>query len=136
LRFCYFRHAILRFNITGIAKFAKEMAKKGLGKPKVSLQFELDSSGLCNLVKAEATVDELVIVKEEVEVEDEQESNETVSKDAEKKEENSSEAGEKATAEKDTISKEDDKNDTEAKEQEKPKKKTKIVEKVGFYVFV
>ena len=112
------------------------MAKKGLGKPKVSLQFELDSSGLCNLVKAEATVDELVIVKEEVEVEDEQESNETVSKDAEKKEENSSEAGEKATAEKDTISKEDGKNDTEAKEQEKPKKKTKIVEKVGFYVFV
>ena len=125
----HYSHAIVRFNITGIAKFAKEMADKGLGKPKVSLQFELDSSGLCNLVKAEATVDETVVIKEEVEV-DEEVANETATKDSEKTEENTSKAGEEATVESDTP-KEDDKNATDAKKPEKKKKKTKIVEKVG-----
>ena len=45
------------YNISGIASFAKEMDDKGLGKPKVHLSFTLDSSGICALTKAEATVE-------------------------------------------------------------------------------
>jgi len=63
-------HAILRYNITGLAKFSREMAEKGLAKPKVSLQFELTESGLTQLIKAEAAVEETVIVDEQIEVED------------------------------------------------------------------
>ena len=48
------------YNISGIASFAKEMDDKGLGKPKVHLSFTLDSSGICALTKAEATVEEIL----------------------------------------------------------------------------
>lgn len=51
------------YNITGITEFAKEQAEKGLGMPKVHLSFGLDSSGLVQLIKAEATVD-LPVVEE------------------------------------------------------------------------
>eukprot|EP00554_Chaetoceros_debilis_P015982 CAMPEP_0194125220 /NCGR_PEP_ID=MMETSP0150-20130528/59348_1 /TAXON_ID=122233 /ORGANISM="Chaetoceros debilis, Strain MM31A-1" /LENGTH=964 /DNA_ID=CAMNT_0038819017 /DNA_START=201 /DNA_END=3095 /DNA_ORIENTATION=+ len=64
--------AIERYNITGVAAFAKEMADKGLAKPKVSLQFELSTSGLVHLVKAEASVEETYTVEEEEEVDDEE----------------------------------------------------------------
>jgi hypoxia up-regulated 1 len=69
------------FNITGVAKFAKEMAEKGLGKPKIFLQCELDGSGMCmcNLIKAEVTVDEMVTVKEVVEVDDDEGTNNALS---------------------------------------------------------
>merc|ERR1712194_237951 len=79
---------IVRYNITGVAKFAAEMAQKGLNKPKITLQFELSSSGITSLIKAEATVEEIVIVEEIVEVEvddDEEEGEET--KDSDEKDE-------------------------------------------------
>jgi len=65
--------SIQQYDISGIEDFANEMAEKELGPPKVSLQFELDTSGLTRLVKAEAVVDEIVTVEEEVEVEDDEE---------------------------------------------------------------
>jgi len=64
---------IVRYNVTGVAKFASEMAEKGLNKPKVSLQFELSSSGITKLIKAEAAVEEIVMVTEEIEVDDDEE---------------------------------------------------------------
>merc|ERR1712224_788202 len=69
-----------RYKISGVASFAKEMEEKGLGKPKVSLQFELSSSGTTSLVKAEAAVEEKYTIEVEVEIEDD-EANETSSKD-------------------------------------------------------
>lgn len=66
-----------RYEISGVRKFAADMEAKGLGKPKVSLQFELDSSGITSIVKAEAVVEEMVMVQEDVwetvEVEEEEE---------------------------------------------------------------
>jgi len=61
---------IERYNITGVSEFAKEMEEKGLSQPKVSLQFELSTSGISKLVKAEAIVEEMVNVTEEIEVDD------------------------------------------------------------------
>ncbi|CAB9528712.1 Hypoxia up-regulated protein 1 (Fragment) [Seminavis robusta] len=61
-----------RFNITGVEDFAKEMEEKNLGKPKVALQFQLTDSGLTKLLKAEATVEEMYTVEEEVEVDDDE----------------------------------------------------------------
>jgi hypoxia up-regulated 1 len=63
---------IVRYNISGVADFAKEMEEKGLGKPKVSLQFELSASGITSLIKAEAAVEETYTVEEEVEVDDDE----------------------------------------------------------------
>merc|ERR1712157_590545 len=67
-----------RYKISGVAAFAKEMEEKGLGKPKVSLQFELSNSGTTALVKAEAAVEEKYTVEVEVEIEDD-DANETSS---------------------------------------------------------
>ncbi|EQC40757.1 hypothetical protein SDRG_01828 [Saprolegnia diclina VS20] len=53
---------ISRYNITGIAAFAKKMEDKKLGEPKVTLSFNLDASGLASIVKAEATLDEEIEV--------------------------------------------------------------------------
>lgn len=69
-------HSIERYNVTGIVEFAKEMEEKKLGKPKVSLQFDLSTSGLAMLIKAEAAVEETYTVEEEVEVEDENQDDE------------------------------------------------------------
>jgi len=63
---------IARYNITGIAEFAGEMAKKELGRPKVSLQFELSASGITALVRAEASVEETYMAEEEIEVDDDE----------------------------------------------------------------
>lgn len=115
---------IEKYNITGVEKFAKEMEAKGLGKPKVSLQFELSSSGIINLSKAEAAVEETYIVTEEVEVDDEQSSTE------ESKEDVKSEA---TSVEKNEEDLQDEKSDGTGKEKEEPKKKKTIsVEKVSF----
>ena len=70
--------SIEQYNVSGIAEFATEMAKKQLGIPKVSLQFELDSSGLTRLLKAEAVVEETVMIDEEIEVPDDEADNATV----------------------------------------------------------
>lgn len=64
--------ALVRYNISGVVEFAKEMSEKGLGKPKVSLQFELSASGISSLIKAEAAVEETYTVQEEVEVDDDE----------------------------------------------------------------
>ena len=148
-----------RYKVTGVADFAKDMEEKGLGKPKVSLQFELSSSGMTSLIKAEAVVEETYTVEEEVEIEDdEEESGEEDTKEEEKapegterktqetaeaEEEKDEESAEEKTDEADG----DDKNKTEGDdaeaeegEEEKPKKKTELVEKVcqifmsNFYV--
>jgi len=122
-----------RYKISGVAAFAKEMEEKGLGKPKVSLQFELSTSGTTSLVKAEAAVEEKYTVEVEVEVEDDEESettsNETTASDSEKTssegESTESSSGENTEAQNDT-SKEESSTD---KKEEPKKKKTKIVEK-------
>lgn len=126
-----------RYKIKGVAAFAKEMDEKGLGKPKVSLQFELSSSGITSIVKAEAAVEEIYTVEVEVEVEDdeatevssnetsasdektsENETNETTT-DTERKLEENSESQNKTSEEESS---------TEKKEEPK-KKKTKMIEK-------
>lgn len=62
------------------------MEEKKLGKPKISLQFQLSESGLTELIKAEAAVEETYTVEEEVEVDDdegsEEDSDEKVEGDA------------------------------------------------------
>lgn len=133
-----------RYKISGVAAFAKEMEEKGLGKPKVSLQFMLSNSGMTSLVKAEALVEEKYTVEIEVEVEDEDdESSETSSDETstsdgvngseettsesesnEKTIDNKSESGESEESQSDASTEE---NSTDKKEEPK-KKKTKLVE--------
>lgn len=60
----------MRYNITGIEDFSNEMQEKKLGKPKISLQFQLSESGISEMIKAEAAVEETYTVEEEVEVDD------------------------------------------------------------------
>mmetsp|Transcript_14708 Transcript_14708/g.16217 ORF Transcript_14708/g.16217 Transcript_14708/m.16217 type:complete len:932 (-) Transcript_14708:46-2841(-) len=140
--------AIERYNITGVEAFAKEMEEKGLGKPKVSLQFELSSSGITQLIKAEAAVEETYTVEEEVEIEEEEEE----AKDGEETKEEaaatteSDEKKQEAAAEEEKKEEETTTDDAEATDAEavkegddtekanetKPepkKKKTKMVEK-------
>jgi hypoxia up-regulated 1 len=135
--------SIEQYDVSGIAEFAKEMAAKELGTPKVSLQFELDTSGLTRLVKAEAVVEETVMVDEEIEVDDDEEEasdNATKDDDDEKKaktEEKKADADEKASDEavatdgeaKNETVEGDDKKETE-KADKKKKKKTKTIQKV------
>jgi len=64
--------ALERHDITGVVEFASEMKEKGLGSPKVSLQFELSNSGITRLVKAEAAVEEIYTVMEDQEVDDDE----------------------------------------------------------------
>jgi len=92
--------AIERYNVTGIVEFAKEMKEKELGKPKVSLQFDLSTSGLVMLVKAEAAVEETYTVEEDEEVEIEDDEEEAAADEGEAaadegKDEEKSEASEK-----------------------------------------
>jgi hypoxia up-regulated 1 len=84
-----------RYKINGVAAFAKEMEEKGLGKPKVTLQFELSQSGISALVKAEATVEETYTVEEEVEIDDEGEpANANATENVERKTQETTEDGE------------------------------------------
>jgi hypoxia up-regulated 1 len=139
-----------RYKITGVSEFAKEMEEKGLGKPKVSLQFELSQSGITSLLKAEAAVEETYTVEVEVEVDDDEEEgsegNETTAEESkERKTEETAlddgegkEKGEEDSAEKDSdeTASEEGKNETATgdedknKKKETKKKKTKLVEKV------
>ena len=141
-----------RYKVTGVATFAKEMEEKGLGKPKVSLQFELGTDGITNLIKAEAAVEETYTVQEEVEIEEEEEESESNSTEAEegverkteetaedtpteeeaKGEEEAKEEGKEAEAE---GAAETESKDNETKTEEEPKKKkTKMVEKVRIFL--
>jgi len=111
-----------RYKISGVAAFAKEMEEKGLGKPKLSLQFELSNSGTTSLVKAEAAVEEKYTVEVEVEVEDDEETSDDADASGEKKsEEEASESESKEDGE--------SQNETSKDEGEPKKKKTKMIEK-------
>jgi len=129
-----------RYNVTGIAAFAAEMEEKGLGKPKVSLQFELSTSGIAQLVKAEATVQETYManVTEEIEVDDEDETDEE--ENATDTKEGEDEAGKNEKKDSETVDDKDEAaaNDTEASndtvkvediKKKAKKKKTIVVEK-------
>jgi hypoxia up-regulated 1 len=107
--------SIEKYNITGIEEFAKEMEEKKLGKPKVSLQFELGASGITTLIKAEATVEDTYTVEEEIEVDDEDAANGT------------DETSVNDTASDESSTNSTDTNATTAKKAEKPKKKIKIL---------
>ncbi len=122
-----------RYKIKGVAEFAKEMGEKGLGKPKVSLQFELSTSGITELVKAEAVVEETYTVEEEVEVDDDEAAAENktelsdTSENEERKTEESPEVSEEQT--------EGGEESTEQKKKEAKKEKTtKIISKVGEHI--
>jgi len=108
--------SIAKYNISGISQFASELAQKGLGKPKVALQFELSTSGIPELVRAEATVEETYTVTEEVEVEEE----EPPTQEENKKEEN---------VETSEIKEGETSNTTETEDKAPKKKKTKVIEK-------
>ena len=132
--------SIEQYDVSGIADFAKEMADKKLGTPKVSLQFDLDGSGITKLIKAEAVVEETVMVDEEVEVEDEEEEKKeeeaTEDKADEKKDDEKkkdadadTDADADADAEQEAETKEDDKKEAETKADEKKEEKKKEEEK-------
>mmetsp|Transcript_23165 Transcript_23165/g.34484 ORF Transcript_23165/g.34484 Transcript_23165/m.34484 type:complete len:958 (-) Transcript_23165:52-2925(-) len=104
--------SIQKYNVTGIVAFAKEMEEKGLSKPKISLQFELSSSGIVKLIKAEGAVEETYTVKEEVEVDDDEEEEGKDSKESE--ESNDAEGEKKEEGEGEAT---EEKADTEAKEE-------------------
>lgn len=121
------------YKITGVSKFAAEMAEKGLSKPKVSLQFELSTSGITDIVKAEAVVEEIVIVKEEIEVEEEEEAGKELEENAtEEKIEDTTPTEAETSADESSEEKKEGEAVEKPKEEkvEVPKKKkTKIVEK-------
>eukprot|EP00538_Stauroneis_constricta_P000438 CAMPEP_0119551156 /NCGR_PEP_ID=MMETSP1352-20130426/4487_1 /TAXON_ID=265584 /ORGANISM="Stauroneis constricta, Strain CCMP1120" /LENGTH=934 /DNA_ID=CAMNT_0007597165 /DNA_START=299 /DNA_END=3103 /DNA_ORIENTATION=+ len=114
-----------RYNITGIEAFAKEVTEKGLEMPKVSLQFELSSSGIVELIRAEAAVEETYTVEEEVEVDDEDdEANETADAEGEDDTKKAEEAtDESAAGDEENAT---DTNATEAADKDKKKKKRTI----------
>ena len=118
-----------RYEVSGVAEFSKELSEKGLeGKPKVSLQFEMTPSGITTLVKAEASMEEVYTVQEEVEVdddEDEKSSEETKTEEEESKEKPAEEAKD------DSAEGEDAKNETAEEEKPKKAKKKVMVDKVG-----
>ena len=126
-----YRQEIVRYSVTGVSEFAKEMEEKGLNKPKVSLQFELSTSGITSLIKAEAAVEEIVIVEEEVEVDDDDEE-EVADADADAETEKVDEKKEsEVSTEEKTEDTETEKEDAEVIEEKPKKKKTKKVEKVN-----
>lgn len=132
-----------RYKISGVAAFAKEMEEKGLGKPKVSLQFELSSSGTTSLVKAEAAVEEKYTVQVEVEVEEDEatetSSNETNDSGGENaSEETTSESKSNESKDEEHVESQNDtsKEEGSADAKEEPKKKkTKMIEKVSHFKF-
>ena len=121
-------HGLARYRISGVDDFAKEMEEKGLGKPKVSLQFELSSSGIAALVKAEAAVEETYTVEEEVEVDDDDAEGE----DKAGGEEKAPEEEEKENGDGDVV----DEKKEDKKEEGKPKKKKITVEKVRRFPYL
>ena len=68
---------LVRYNITGVPEFMTEIQTQYnlTTKPKISLQFELSTSGLVSLIKAEAAVEETYTVQEEIEVDEDDNNN-------------------------------------------------------------
>jgi hypoxia up-regulated 1 len=125
-----------RYKVSGVSAFAKEMEEKGLGKPKVSLQFELSQSGTTALIKAEAAVEETYTVEVEVEIDDDDEeetvasSNETSSSEDDKEsktgETSSSSEGESSetTTEEKSSPSEGESNETSTEDEKETENKT------------
>lgn len=110
------------------------MEEKGLGKPKVSLQFELSTSGMTELIKAEAAVEEIYTVEEEVEVEDDEADGENKTDGSESAEQ--AERKTEETAETEEEKPEGGETDAESEKKEgKKEKKTKIISKVRQYIW-
>merc|ERR1712038_1303180 len=111
--------------------------EKGLSKPKISLQFELSTSGLVQLIKAEGAVEETYTVteEEEVEVDDEEDEGETADGESEVDEKTEDKKVEDSTEETEEKKDEDSKDnsssnsteDKEAKAEPEKKKKTKMI---------
>mmetsp|Transcript_31659 Transcript_31659/g.46706 ORF Transcript_31659/g.46706 Transcript_31659/m.46706 type:complete len:926 (-) Transcript_31659:2784-5561(-) len=135
--------ALERYKITGISDFAAEMKEKGLGAPKVSLQFEVSNSGITRLVKAEAAVEETYTVIEDEEVDDEEAEAEDEQKgeDVKDSEADDSESGDAKDEAAESESKEDEskqddastqddsaENDDSTEKKDEPKKKKKIIQ--------
>lgn len=126
--------SIERYNITGVTAFAKEMAEKELGTPKVSLQFELSSSGVTKLIKAEAAVEEIVQVEVdeeyEVDVDPAEEAVEAAATEAAAKETAADEsvAPKEDSAEESEAPKEDSATESEAPKEESSEEKKEEVE--------
>merc|ERR1711871_1310209 len=112
------------YHVTGIEKFANGDLKH-LGKPKVQLTFYLDHNGILQLVKAEATLEETIMPKEENETAAANETdgtNATVDSDSEKKEDKKDDT--KEAAEETKGNETEAKNaTTKTKPARKPKKK-------------
>lgn len=134
---------IVRYNISGIEDFAKEMEEKNLGKPKISLQFQLSESGLTNLIKAEAAVEENYMVEEEVEIDEDEDNMDNKEIDKATDVDDSSDESEESF--KESELKESDENATEPESNstttnatsmeeaaKRPKKKTILQQKVSF----
>lgn len=133
--------ALDRWNVSGVADFANEMEEKRLGKPKIALQFQLTESGLTALLKAEATVEEIYMVEEEVEVEVDEDETTKATNVTEKVAEQKKEDEKEGVAEDRKL--EDHRNTTETDEtsadanatldkiaeEDKPKKKKTIMQK-------
>jgi len=98
------------------------MAAKNLTKPKVNLQFELSSSGITRLVKAEASCEEMVMVDEQVEVDDEDDNNNTITinatGDAKVDDADGKEAEDDAAADKEAEKTETKEDETKAEEKD------------------
>ena len=133
--------SIVRYNVTGIVDFSNEMEEKKLGKPKISLQFQLSESGITELIKAEAAFEETYIVEEEVEVDsedgDEKEGNGSVAEGGKTEERKLEEdAGvDNATESKFNVSDENSTTTSEHSEEKAKKKKTILQQQVSSVFF-
>merc|ERR1711871_143425 len=119
------------YHITGIEAFVAEANMKELGKPTVLLTFKLDGvDGILKLIKAEATLEEMIIPAPDPAVNKTgDENNETVST-----EENKKEGSEKKENE---TKNETEKNATGAKEVvEPPKPKKRVHRRTLKFVFI
>merc|ERR1712232_1348361 len=119
--------AVNRYNITGVKEFAKEMNDKGLGKPKVSLQFELSSSGVTRLVKAEAAVEETYTDDEEGDENATDATKEEKDDDKSESETSEEETNDKASSENKTDENTTEKASEDVKDEKKKKKKKKTI---------
>uniref|UniRef100_A0A7S2UZJ9 Uncharacterized protein n=1 Tax=Fibrocapsa japonica TaxID=94617 RepID=A0A7S2UZJ9_9STRA len=118
------------YNVTGVGPFAKDLADKGLGSPKVVLHFHLQSSGLTVLSKAEAVLEEEIEyeAEEEVPLTDEElkEAEEAAKAEESAESEEEEESAEEASAEEASAESEEEEESAEeasAEEEEKTEKK-------------
>jgi len=114
------RAPIANYEVTGIQAFADELAEKGLGAPKVVLHFVQDASGLTVLSRAEATLEEEILVVPE---EKEEEKKEVEEKKEEGEEEEKGEEAEAAAAAEGEKKEEGKK---EEKKKAEPTRQTKV----------